>query len=200
MRVHTRARAHTRGVAQGEHCVLLTLSTFFHLFSLPLSSSLALLLVFLLLHQLLLWVFHPHSSGRFLLTETVGRARDRNRSSLACTVLSPHCFTHRARSARPRSRRKSDGNGPWDSQSVAVPVNLKMKRHLLSQIEGYLAISSNMCGGILMQKSGFGECFTAAALIYRCVMMLKSSEKRLPHYLAPIWKHFFKKKFPGCKW
>lgn len=51
-------------------------------------------------------------------------------------LRSPRRFTHRARSARPRSRRKSDGNGPWDSQSVAVPVNLKTKRHPLSQIDG----------------------------------------------------------------
>lgn len=54
---------------------------------------LALLLVVFLLNQLLLSVFHPHWSGYFLLTETVGRARNRNRSSsLARTGLSPRCL------------------------------------------------------------------------------------------------------------
>lgn len=35
--------------------------------------------------------FPPHSSGRFLFTETVGRARNRN-SRLSRLDLSPHCF------------------------------------------------------------------------------------------------------------
>lgn len=92
-KLHTQTRTDMRGGAQGEWCsVLFTSLTFFFLLSILYHLALLLLLAFLLLHQPPLWVFHPHSWGSFLFTETVGRARNRNGNSSARLDLSLRCL------------------------------------------------------------------------------------------------------------
>lgn len=125
--VHTHAHMHTH--IQGElPKVNAVFCSHYWLSSTCSLVFLALLLVFLLLHQLLLWVFHPHSSGRFLLTETVGRARNRNRSSsLACTGLSSRCLN-----TVPGLPGRGHGEHLMEmccshSQSVSITVNVKIK-------------------------------------------------------------------------
>lgn len=115
--------------------------------------------------KLLLWVFHPHSSGCFLFSETVGRARNRS-SSLAHTHLSPRCLNSvpglpgRGHGDDPTEMFCSQVSGPRQSvsQSVNTAANVKI---WLSSI---LSISKRKAHHASQKKMGYdlsGECGTA---------------------------------------